>query len=87
MTDIDLMLDCKFGEAGDAKVFHIVQFDSNHFNVVHDGKVATALTWGEMIEQVIALTRPPKLRAYPMQSRDEFVAARKRHEERKENNT
>lgn len=83
MTDIDLMLDCKFSEDIDAeKTFHIVQFDDNHFNVVHDGKVGTALMWGEMIEQIINLTRPTDARIYGMLSREEFIARRQRHQER-----
>lgn len=84
MTEVDLMLDCKFGDDGDAKtVFHIVQFDSNHFNVVHDGRVSAALTWGEMLEQIISLCHPNLNRTqYRMQTREEFIADRKRHEER-----
>ena len=84
MTDIDLMTDCKFSEDGEPRAtFHIVQFDSNHFNVVYNGTVATALTWGEMLEQIISLCHPDLSRAqYRMLTREEFVADRQRHQER-----
>lgn len=83
MREIDLMLDCKFVDDSEVKTtFHIIQFSDDHFNVVHDGRVATALGWDEMLGQIINLVGPSR-RLYPMQTREEFKAARKQHEQRK----
>ena len=84
MTDIDLMTDCKFREDGQPiAAIHIIQFEGSYFNVVYNGTVATGLTWGEMLEQVISLCHPDLSRGqYRMLTREEFVADRQRHQER-----
>ena len=82
-TPVDLMLDCKFGDDGEpVAVFHIVKFASNHFNVVRDGKVTVALTWGETVEHVVDLIHPQLGAArYREQTREEFQSEQRRHAE------
>jgi hypothetical protein len=87
MNNIDLMLDCKFrDEDEDCDTFHIIRFEHNLFQVVHNSRVCNALNWDEMIGQISVLTKPDGWNGYPMETRERVFAERKRHEDRMKEN-